>query len=49
VAFISRWIAEHIPDTSDQRKEIHHIYLAGLLHDIGKIGVSEAVLRKRGN
>jgi HD-GYP domain-containing protein (c-di-GMP phosphodiesterase class II) len=29
-------------------KDIHHIYLAGLLHDIGKIGVSESVLRKRG-
>jgi HD-GYP domain-containing protein (c-di-GMP phosphodiesterase class II) len=29
-------------------KEIHHIYLAGLLHDVGKIGVAEAVLCKHG-
>jgi HD-GYP domain-containing protein (c-di-GMP phosphodiesterase class II) len=49
VAFISRWIAErlaqHRPIEEDQ---IHKIYLAGLLHDIGKIGVNEAVLRKEG-
>ena len=49
VAFISRWIAErlsqHQPMEEDQ---IHKIYLAGLLHDIGKIGVNEAVLRKEG-
>jgi len=49
VAFISRWIAErlsqHQPMEEDQ---IHKIYLAGLLHDIGKIGVKEAVLRKEG-
>ena len=49
VAFISRWIAERMAQTHPiSEKEIHHIYLAGLLHDIGKIGVSEAVLRKRG-
>ena len=50
VAFISRWIAEQLaqqrqPMTEEQ---IHHIYLAGLLHDIGKIGVSENVLQKKG-
>lgn len=49
VAFISRWIGERlaqvVPITD---KQLHHIYLAGLLHDIGKIGVSELVLRKRG-
>jgi HD-GYP domain-containing protein (c-di-GMP phosphodiesterase class II) len=28
--------------------QIHKIYLAGLLHDIGKIGIDEAVLRKNG-
>ena len=46
---ISRWIAEHLRETSSlAEKEIHHIYLSGLLHDIGKIGVAEAVLRKNG-
>lgn len=49
VAFISRWIAERMAQTQPiSEKDIHHIYLAGLLHDIGKIGVSESVLRKRG-
>ena len=49
VAFISRWIAERLAKTRPiSEKQIHHIYLAGLLHDIGKIGVSEAVLRKNG-
>ncbi len=49
VAFISRWIAERLAETrpiSDD--QINHIYLAGLLHDIGKIGISEAVLCKEG-
>ena len=49
VAFISRWIAERInaaePLDEDQ---IHKVYLAGLLHDIGKIGIDENVLRKSG-
>ena len=45
VAFISRWIAEQL---SLNAADVHNIYLAGLLHDIGKIGVSEAVLRKPG-
>lgn len=50
VAFISKWIAEHYTQitgrlTTDQ---IQKIYLAGLLHDIGKIGVPESVLRKQG-
>ena len=49
VAFISRWIAERMAQTHPiSEKDIHHIYLAGLLHDVGKIGVSESVLRKRG-
>jgi putative nucleotidyltransferase with HDIG domain len=30
------------------QQSVHMIYLAGLLHDIGKIGVSDAVLRKTG-
>lgn len=49
VAFISRWIAEQLAQQQPMAEEqIHHIYLAGLLHDIGKIGVSENVLQKKG-
>ncbi len=50
VAIISRWIAQHI--AKDQQlgpEEIQHVYLAGLLHDIGKIGVDDSVLRKMGS
>ncbi len=49
VAFISRWIAERLADKETlEQEQIHRIYLAGLLHDIGKIGIDEAVLRKKG-
>ncbi len=49
VALIARWIAEQLKETQPiSEQEIHHIYLAGLLHDIGKIGVAETVLRKQG-
>ena len=49
VAFISRWIAERFTGAESlQEEQIHKIYLAGLLHDIGKIGIDEAVLRKNG-
>ena len=49
VAFISRWIAERLSVTEPlEEEQIHRIYLAGLLHDIGKIGIDEAVLRKTG-
>jgi HD-GYP domain-containing protein (c-di-GMP phosphodiesterase class II) len=49
VAFISRWIAERLSDKEAlEEEQIHEIYLAGLLHDIGKIGIDEAVLRKKG-
>jgi len=49
VAFISRWIAERIAEhEAIDEDEIHRIYLAGLLHDIGKMGIREAVLRKKG-
>jgi HD-GYP domain-containing protein (c-di-GMP phosphodiesterase class II) len=49
VAFISKWIAEQaaVAEGLDQ-EQIHKVYLAGLLHDIGKMGVDEAVLRKQG-
>jgi HD-GYP domain-containing protein (c-di-GMP phosphodiesterase class II) len=49
VAFISRWVAERLSDKEPlEEEQIHEIYLAGLLHDIGKIGIDEAVLRKKG-
>jgi HD-GYP domain-containing protein (c-di-GMP phosphodiesterase class II) len=48
VAFISRWIAERLAPEELEEEQIHRIYLAGLLHDIGKIGIDEAVLRKNG-
>jgi HD-GYP domain-containing protein (c-di-GMP phosphodiesterase class II) len=48
VAFIARWIAEQLSEhqTIDENY-IHKIYLAGLLHDIGKIGINESVLLKK--
>ena len=47
VAFISRWIAEKVAvEENLEPEQIHKIYLAGLLHDIGKVGIDEAVLRK---
>ncbi len=49
VAFISRWIAEKLAaQVPLEQEQIHKIYLAGLLHDIGKMGIDEAVLRKKG-
>lgn len=49
VAFIAKWIAEKLAETEDiDAEQIHRIYLAGLLHDIGKIGINEAVLCKKG-
>jgi HD-GYP domain-containing protein (c-di-GMP phosphodiesterase class II) len=49
VAFISRWIAERLSEKEPlDEEQIHKVYLAGLLHDIGKIGIEEAVLRKDG-
>jgi len=49
VAFISRWIAERLAEKEPlEEEQIHRIYLAGLLHDIGKIGIDEVVLRKKG-
>ena len=49
VAFISRWIAERLTEEEAlEEDQIHKIYLAGLLHDIGKIGIDETVLCKEG-
>jgi len=49
VAFISRWIAERLSEQGQlDAEQIPRIYLAGLLHDIGKVGVEEVVLRKKG-
>lgn len=49
VALISRWIAERVAEKEPlEDEQIHKIYLAGLLHDIGKIGIDEVVLRKNG-
>ena len=49
VAFISQWIAERYSQVEPlEPEQIHRIYLAGLLHDIGKIGITEAVLCKNG-
>ena len=49
VAFISKWIAERLEgELKLSQEQIHRIYLAGLLHDIGKIGINEAVLSKEG-
>jgi HD-GYP domain-containing protein (c-di-GMP phosphodiesterase class II) len=49
VAFISRWIGERLAEQTPLDEElIHKFYLAGLLHDIGKMGIAEAVLCKKG-
>jgi len=49
VALISRWIAERYAEREGlDDEQIHRIYLAGLLHDVGKIGIDETVLRKNG-
>ncbi len=43
------WLARHIARLAGvTEEECQRAYLSGLLHDIGKIGVSEAVLRKEG-
>jgi HD-GYP domain-containing protein (c-di-GMP phosphodiesterase class II) len=45
VALLSRHLAKQVMLTDH---EVERIYMAGLLHDVGKIGVPEAVLQKPG-
>jgi len=45
VAQLSLWIAEHL-NLSEKRKEI--LEYAAILHDVGKIGVADAILAKKG-
>jgi len=45
VALISRRLAEESGFTPEKAQRV---YLAGLLHDVGKIGVAESTLRKEG-
>lgn len=45
VASISRRLAEEMGFSPDH---VRHVYLSGLLHDIGKIGVRESILCKEG-
>ncbi|UCD27953.1 MAG: HD domain-containing protein [Planctomycetota bacterium] len=44
------WLSRYIADLDGKSEETcQRIYLSGLLHDIGKIGVSESVLCKKGD
>lgn len=45
VALLSRNLAQHVGLTD---ADVEQIYMAGLLHDVGKIGVPESVLQKAG-
>jgi len=45
VALLSRHLAQEIKLSEH---DVERIYMAGLLHDVGKIGVPEAVLQKTG-
>jgi len=45
VALLSRELAQQ---ASLSESQVERIYMAGLLHDVGKIGVPEAVLQKTG-
>jgi HD-GYP domain-containing protein (c-di-GMP phosphodiesterase class II) len=45
VAYYSRVIAQHL-GMSEQ--EVERVYLSGILHDVGKIGIEDKILRKAG-
>src|SRR5205823_14014514 len=45
VALVSRHLAQQM-GLAD--RDVEQIYMAGLLHDVGKIGVPESVLQKTG-
>ena len=45
VALLSRNLAQQVGLSAD---DVEQIYMAGLLHDVGKIGVPESVLQKAG-
>jgi len=45
VALLGRYLAVQIGLSPD---EVEQVYMAGLLHDVGKIGVPESVLQKAG-
>ena len=45
VAMLSRLLAHEIGLPTEK---VHQVYLSGLLHDVGKIGVPESVLCKVG-
>jgi hypothetical protein len=45
---VARMSARLAQELKIPEKEIHDIYLSGLLHDIGKIGVRDDILRKPG-
>ncbi len=43
------WLSRHIANLTGLTDEkCQRVYLSGLLHDVGKIGISESVLRKTG-
>lgn len=49
VAIISRWIAWQVAEELHlSKRDVYQVYLAGLMHDVGKIGVNESVLKKEG-
>jgi HD-GYP domain-containing protein (c-di-GMP phosphodiesterase class II) len=49
VALVCRWIAERAVESGYlSPQQAHEAYFAGLLHDIGKIGIDDWVLRKEG-
>jgi len=45
VALVSRHVGQQMGLTD---RDVEQVYMAGLLHDVGKIGVPEAVLQKTG-